>query len=167
MRNTFLIAKREYLERIRTRAFIVMTILIPALMGGSLILPTLFISRHAKDAKHLVVVASDQRSGEVIADELKAAKSEAVKQQDAARQQETLPKRGLPQTSRLEIDVDTNSSEANRADLAAKVDKKQLDGVIWATSDALASKHIIFITRDVSSFEENLEIQQSVSKAVQ
>ena len=58
MRNTFLIAKREYLERIRTRAFIVMTILIPALMGGSLILPTLFISRHAKDAKHLVVVAS-------------------------------------------------------------------------------------------------------------
>jgi len=56
MRNTYLIAKREYLERIRTRAFIVMTILIPALMGGSLILPTLFIGRRAQEAKHLVVV---------------------------------------------------------------------------------------------------------------
>ncbi len=167
MRNTYLIAKREYLERIRTRAFIVMTILIPALMGGSLILPTLFIGRRAQEAKHLVVVASDQRSGEVIANELKAAKDEVLKQKDAAKQQETLPKRGIPQPSRLEIEVDTNSSEGNRAALTAKVDKKRLDGVIWATNDALASKHILFITRDVSSFEENLEIQQSVSKAVQ
>ena len=67
----------------------------------------------------------------------------------------------------VEIEVDTNSSEVHRSALAAKVDKKQLDGVIWATNDALAAKHIVFITRDVSSFEENLEIQQSVSKAVQ
>ncbi len=169
MRNTFLIAKREYLERIRTRAFMVMTILIPALMGGALFLPALFVGRHSQDAKHFVIVASDQSSGNVIADELKAAKSEAVKQKEAAKRQESLPKREplQAQTSRFDIDVDTDSSESNRAALAAKVDKKQLDGVIWATADALASKHITFITRDVSSFEENLEIQQSVSKAVQ
>jgi ABC-2 type transport system permease protein len=167
MRNTYLIAKREYLERIRTRAFIVMTILIPVLMGGSLVLPTLFIGRHAQEAKHIVVVASDQRSGEVIANELTAAKNEATEEKSAAKGQGSLPRRGLPQPSHLEIDVVTNSSEANRAALAAKVDKKQLDGVIWATNDALASKHIVFITRDVSSFEENTEIQQSVSKAVQ
>ncbi len=34
MRNTFLIARREYMERIRSKSFIVMTVLIPALMGG-------------------------------------------------------------------------------------------------------------------------------------
>src|SRR5882672_4390997 len=104
MRNTFLIAKREYLERIRTRAFMVMTILIPALMGGALFLPALFIGRHSQDAKHFVIVASDQSSGELIANELKMAKKEATKQKEDAAKQAALPKRGLPQTSNFEID---------------------------------------------------------------
>jgi ABC-2 type transport system permease protein len=166
MRNTYLIAKREYLERIRTRAFMVMTVLIPLLMGGSLVLPGLFIGQHAQGTKRMVVVASDQRSGEVIANELKAAKNDALQQRESVTHQGGLPKRALP-ASHVEIEVDTNSSEGHRAALAAKVDNKQLDGVILATNDALAAKHIVFITRDVSSFEENLEIQQSVSKAVQ
>ena len=34
MHNIFLIARREYLERIRTKSFLIMTILIPALLGG-------------------------------------------------------------------------------------------------------------------------------------
>ena len=33
MYNTWLIAKREYFERIRTKGFIIATILIPLLMG--------------------------------------------------------------------------------------------------------------------------------------
>ena len=37
MRNIWLIAKREYLERIRTKAFLFSTILIPLLMGGGII----------------------------------------------------------------------------------------------------------------------------------
>jgi ABC-2 type transport system permease protein len=32
--NVFLIARREYLERVRAKSFLVMTVLIPALMGG-------------------------------------------------------------------------------------------------------------------------------------
>jgi len=36
VRNILLIAKREYMERIRAKSFIVMTILIPALMGGGI-----------------------------------------------------------------------------------------------------------------------------------
>jgi ABC-2 type transport system permease protein len=166
MRNTYLIAKREYLERIRTRAFMVMTVLIPLLMGGSLVLPGLFIGQRAQGTKRMVVVASDQRSGEVIANELTAAKNDALQQRESVTHQGGPPKRALP-PSHVQIEVDTNSSDVHRAALAAKVDNKQLDGVVWATNDALAAKHIVFITRDVSSFEENLEIQQSVSKAVQ
>jgi ABC-2 type transport system permease protein len=131
MRNTYLIAKREYLERIRTRAFMVMTVLIPLLMGGSLVLPALFIGQRAQGTKRMVVVASDQRSGEVIANELTAAKNDVLKQRESITHQGGPPKRGLP-PSHVEIEVDTNSSEAHRAALAAKVDKKQLDGVIWA-----------------------------------
>ena len=34
MHNILLIAKREYLERVRTKAFIIATLLIPVLLGG-------------------------------------------------------------------------------------------------------------------------------------
>lgn len=34
MHNTWLIAKREYLERVRTKGFIIATVLIPLLMGA-------------------------------------------------------------------------------------------------------------------------------------
>ena len=34
MHNVWLIAKREYLERIRAKSFLIITILIPLLMGG-------------------------------------------------------------------------------------------------------------------------------------
>jgi ABC-2 type transport system permease protein len=34
-----IVAKREYLERVRTRTFVVMTLLVPFLMAGSFLLP--------------------------------------------------------------------------------------------------------------------------------
>ena len=36
MHNVWLIAKREYTERIKTKGFLIATILIPVLMGGGL-----------------------------------------------------------------------------------------------------------------------------------
>jgi ABC-2 type transport system permease protein len=34
MHNVWLIARREYIERIRTRGFLITTVLIPLIMGG-------------------------------------------------------------------------------------------------------------------------------------
>jgi len=39
MRNTWLVARREYLERVHTKAFVISTILIPVLMACFTILP--------------------------------------------------------------------------------------------------------------------------------
>ena len=36
MHNIWLIAKREYTERIKTKGFLIATILIPTLMGGGI-----------------------------------------------------------------------------------------------------------------------------------
>ncbi|HVX39385.1 MAG TPA: ABC transporter permease [Gemmatimonadaceae bacterium] len=46
MANKILIvAKREYMERVRSRTFIVMTLLIPALMAGAILIPTYMSAR--------------------------------------------------------------------------------------------------------------------------
>jgi len=46
------------------------------------------------------------------------------------------------------------------------VKTRQIDGVIWATSDALSSRKVTFITRDTSSLADQLEMAGAVSQAV-
>src|SRR5215813_3954992 len=59
MRNFLLIAQREYVQRVHSRAFLLMTIFIPALMFGVAVVPTLLVTRYTGGTKHLVVAAED------------------------------------------------------------------------------------------------------------
>src|SRR5215467_16138601 len=156
MRNLWIIARREYLERIRTKGFIITTILIPALMGGSLAVPALLVSSGGS-SKHLVVVASDRHMGEAIGRQLNSLKDEENERKAALVNQGEIPKRELPHAAQFQVDLDTNATAQERTALAEKVKTRQIDGVIWATSDALSSRKVTFITRDTSSLADQLE----------
>src|SRR5215469_5449669 len=62
MHNVWLIAKREYLERIRARSFMVMTVLIPMLMGG-LLLGASFVRGRGDSHSNITVVSQDPQFG--------------------------------------------------------------------------------------------------------
>lgn len=158
MRNVWLIARREYLERVRQRSFLIMTIFIPALMFGVTVLPTMIAERGGA-SKHLVVVASDRQTAELIQEQLQQPNDEAV-----AGDQER--KRGAPQAPRYEVEVSTDTSSSARSALTEKVKLKQLDGIVWADDAALAAHKATFITRNVSSLADNARVNLSVSRAV-
>ncbi|HKF21188.1 MAG TPA: ABC transporter permease [Candidatus Angelobacter sp.] len=166
MRNLWIIARREYLERIRTKAFIITTILIPALMGGSLFVPMLLLSGGGS-SKHLVLVASDRHMAEVISQQLNRLKEEENEQNAALLSQREVPKREMPRAARFQIDIDTDTSAEQRQALAEKVKNKKIDGAIWATADALTARKVAYITRDTSSLSDQMEVASAVSHAVQ
>jgi ABC-2 type transport system permease protein len=58
MGKLFVVAKREYLERVRSRWFLVMTLAIPALMAGIIMLPIYMASRSGASAelKHITII---------------------------------------------------------------------------------------------------------------
>ena len=56
--NVWLIARREYLERIRTRAFLIATILIPVLLGG-LGFGSGYLAQRTKSSAHIAILSSD------------------------------------------------------------------------------------------------------------
>jgi ABC-2 type transport system permease protein len=158
MHNILLIARREYLERVRSKAFLFMTIFIPALMFGAAVLPTLLITKVHGGVKHLVIATADPKIGESIREEL--GKTPQKEEQANPTSQRNVP------GSTFSVDVDTNVSEAERKALAEKVKLKQIDGVIWAAPDALASRKMDFITRDTSSFIDTIGIQQGIGAAL-
>src|SRR6516165_6677347 len=100
MRNLLLVIRREYLQRVRTRAFVISTIAIPVVMGGMTLLPQLLGTMNLKRAQHIVVAASSADWGE------------AVKRQLAGSE-----KRG----TRFEVDVETGLGEADRQRLTERV----------------------------------------------
>ncbi len=62
MRNIWLIARREYLERIHAKSFLIMTILIPILMGGLLYGAAIVNSRIGSN--HIAVVTDNPQFAE-------------------------------------------------------------------------------------------------------
>ena len=55
-RNLWLILRREYLERVRTKSFIIMTFLMPVMMFSFAFLPSLLIGRRPAGHRRLMVV---------------------------------------------------------------------------------------------------------------
>ena len=162
MRNTFIIAKREYLERVRSRSFVIMTLFIPALMFGVTVVPTMLANRGSNESKRMVVVASDRDTAEMI-------RSRIEQKQDQANPEKKDinlgQKRGLP-PAHFTVEVSTDITDAQRAALTEKVKDKTLDGFLWATPDAIKARKLDFVTRDVSSFIENGVLGQTVSDAL-
>jgi ABC-2 type transport system permease protein len=118
MHNTWLIAKREYLERIRTKAFIVATILIPTLMGGG-VFGIAYIAAKSKSSSHIVIVSTQQSLATDLQNELEHGRE-----------------------SRMIVDVLQPGPETRSlldAKLRERSREKGIDGYLWITPPASAA----------------------------
>jgi ABC-2 type transport system permease protein len=120
MRNVWLIAKREYLERIRAKSFLIMTILIPLLMGGLLFGSALVNGRRNTDS-HVTVVTEDAQFGADLQSLLQSGK------------------RG-----KMTVDVISPPTADTRADLDKGLKEKGFDGYLWVTPPAAGQSRATF-----------------------
>ena len=137
MHNVWLIAQREYLERIRTKAFLIMTILIPTLMVGG-IFGGAMIAKRSRSTAHIAVVSRDAQVASDLQTELEHGKN-----------------------SKMVVDVISPPSPNTRDQLDAELTAKQLDGYLWITPGATSSSrptfawtpksHADIVTRDTIS----------------
>ena len=163
MHNIFIIAKREYLERVRSRSFVIMTLFIPLLMFGITVVPTMLANRRSEETKRMVVVAGDRDTAEMI-------RSRIERQQDQQKSGDKGAaklgqKRSLPPTN-FTVEVSTNTADSERAALTARVKDKKLDAFLWATPDAIKARKLDFVTNDVSSFIDNGVLGVAVNDAL-
>ncbi|MGH9636215.1 MAG: ABC transporter permease [Candidatus Angelobacter sp.] len=163
MHNIFIIAKREYLERVRSRSFVIMTLFIPLLMFGITVVPTMLANRRSDETKRMVVVAGDRDTAEIIRSRIERQQD----QQKSADKGAASPgqKRSLPPTN-FTVEVSTNTADSERAALTAKVKDKKLDAFLWATPDAIKARKLDFVTNDVSSFIDNGVLGVAVNDAL-
>jgi ABC-2 type transport system permease protein len=122
MHNIWLVAKREYLERIRAKSFLIMTILIPLLMGGLVYAAALANGRSGSNL-HIAVVTQDPRFGADLKSELEST-THVDSDPDNARQGIT------------KVDVISPPASDTRDLLDNRLRNRKLDGYIWVTPSA-------------------------------
>jgi len=115
MHNIWLIAKREYTERIRTKGFIIATVLIPTLMGGGIFAATALAS-HSKTGSHIAVVASQPQPAQDFKHELESGKDNA-----------------------MQVDI-LAPSPTITSSLDRQMEKKQLDGYLVIHQDTSSAQ---------------------------
>jgi len=145
MRNVFLIARREYLERVRTKAFLIFTFLMPALMAGFTILPAKIMMTAGKP-KNLLVVTSVPEFGTAIKDQLGSSQQ---------------------RSSGVNLIVATSTpAETTQEAAEQQLNSKRYDSVLWATDEALASGGAIYTARESSDFIEREVVNNALQSAI-
>jgi ABC-2 type transport system permease protein len=130
MSNVWLIARREYIERVRTRGFMLTTIMIPLIMGG-FVFGSVFLGSKASNDVHIAVVSSDTRLALDLQDELQR---EQRQRDDSEIEMEHHPTSSTRQAKQPNIIVDAIDPGPNtRQRLDKQLDDDELDGYLWIT----------------------------------
>ena len=149
MHNIWLIVQREYLERVRTRSFIVLTLLIPAIMTVMMVLPARLATMGQK-SQHIVLVTSNLNFGQTVRRQLLSAAP-------ASDQGQPESKKAASQKSGKQdiIEVDANPAADEQAVLREKVSSGAIDGYLWLTDQAIAEGKVTYVSRSLVDFGES------------
>ena len=142
MHNVWLIAKREYLEQVRGKAFKITTVLIPVIFVG--IFGLIYVaSKNSGTGKHIAIASSDPELARNVQQQL-------IGDKDA----------------HTTVEVVAPATEADRQQLTDRVDQKQLDGYLWLqTAPGQAQPTGVYESRTSGDFTTVARLTDAVTRA--
>ncbi len=155
--------QREYLERIRSKAFIIMTLLMPVFMASTIVIPVLLGDIKSGSTRHIVLVASDPGIAEAVKQELTAP---PTKDEKTTPNKDAGASASKSEKPRYAIDIDTTVTDAERDNLRRQISDGKIDGFLWLSSGALANRKVVYSAKDVTDFGESIELRNAVHSAL-
>lgn len=145
--NIALIAKREYLEQVKGKAFKVTTILVP-LIFACIFGVGYLAGKNSGNGKHLVIAAADPVLANSVRTKLLS---------DA--------------NTHTTVDVVAPATEADRAELVRRVttkdNSKSIDGFLWVdTTDATAAPKGVYYSQSSGDFVTTSRLQEAMSNSL-
>ena len=156
MHNVWILIQREYLERVRSKSFMIFTLLMPALMAGSVIIPAKLAEMKSGGARRIVIVAGNPEIAIAVEQQLLETESTPGATSQADQQA----------TESYAVGISTTPTEAERNDLLQQVTDGKIDGFLWLTDEAVAQHKITYLTRDAADFRGNRELRSAVTAAL-
>jgi len=175
MRKFLAVVKREYVQRVRTKFFVIATILGPLLMAGFTIVPALMFSIKAGGPTRLAIVDQTGKMYERVAKELASGKKPNKPQVGTDPPVgNNNPKEQAEQAGKLfqrnfiveEVHLDNRPLDQIRGQLDTRVQKKELDGYIVLPPNLLKDEQPEFRARNAADLFTQNHVEDSISRAV-
>jgi ABC-2 type transport system permease protein len=178
MRKFLAVVKREYVQRVRTKFFVIATILGPVLMAAFTIVPALMFSIKAGGPTRLAIVDQTGKMYERVAKELVSGKdrrgNSATPQSPVRPPVGSDPKEQINQAGKLikanfvveEVRLDNRSLDEARRDLEARVQNRELDGYVVLPPNLLKDGQPEFRARNTADLFTKDTVESSISRAV-
>lgn len=137
MRQAFVIARREFLERVKSKWFVIVTLLGPLLMIGVIVVPALLMSKGAETAK-VVIVDHDSGIGARLVDGF----------------------------ATIGWKAELAPPTATEAELLAKIHDKSINAFLDLPKDAAGAGKVVYQGDNASSTQVLVKVTTVVSHAV-
>src|SRR4030095_819773 len=143
MKKFFAILKREYLQRVRAKMFIVSTILLPVVMSLFGVAPAIIMTIETPPVRVAVV----DQTGRMYAPLKQAVYGDQSDQPDTATESRT-PRRRFASFILEEVDAKHDPLEKSRAGLDQRLRARDLDGYVILPPDFLNQGEVEFFNRN-------------------
>ncbi|MGA2049570.1 MAG: ABC transporter permease [Terracidiphilus sp.] len=142
MRNTFLIAKREYLEQVKSRAFRLSTIGLPAALA--LVFGVSYLSSLGLGAnKHMAIASSDAALAGDLRTRLTSEKN-----------------------SKADVDVVAPATAEDRARLTDQVRTRAIEGLLWIETPAGGVPTATYYSQSAGDFMSTARLKDSLDNSL-
>jgi ABC-2 type transport system permease protein len=178
VKKLFAVIKREYIQRVRTKFFLISTVLGPLMMAAFGIVPALMFGIRAGGPTRLAIVDQTGKMYTRVALEIN---STQVLQDEQSSQEERQPPgtisdptqraqqmgRQLPSYYAVEqVTIDNRSIGDIEKELNGRVQTKQLDGYVVLPADLLQSGQPEFHARNTADLFTRGHVANAISRAV-
>lgn len=155
-KNVVVIAKREYLQRAKTKAFWITTLILPLFVTAISTLPALLLSK-SKASQKIVVIDETGKVGSTLVAKMNSGELEK-------------PQPGKSRDQMVSFDAETEppaaDRKAQRADLDRRVMDKQLDAWVWVSPGVFQEKPVEYHARSVSNVFTQEALRDQISTVV-
>jgi ABC-2 type transport system permease protein len=168
MKKFLAVVKREYIQRVRAKMFIVSTILLPVTMSLFGIVPAVILSIEGSPMRVAVVDHTGRTYGHLrqalVSDESDREAATLV-QGDAANDRRSTGRRGFGNFLLEEVDAANQSPEQIRADLDQRLRARELDGYVILPPDFLEHGEAEFFNRNPGDVVSRRTLQSALNRA--
>ena len=174
MKKFLTVVRREYVQRVRARMFIVSTVLLPIIMSLFGIVPAIILNIDAGGPLRVAVI---DQTGKMF-EPLQVAVQEEESEEQAAQQsaspdpqianptRRNLPKMASPKFALTEVKTEGRTAEEVRSELDQKLRGKQLDGYLYLPADFITTGRAEFFNNNPGDMWSRGILHSRLTRAV-
>jgi ABC-2 type transport system permease protein len=155
MRNTWLIICREYLDKVRTKGFVISTLAMPLIIGLA-VLPGKLITLKTDKTHRIAVVSPDRDLAAQVQKQLQQPPGKVDGDQETS----------STMFGRYDVEVSTDMSDAGRNLVRERLTRREIDGYIWLRPEDIASRKVTYVRRETGDFIDQSAVRSALSNAI-